>query len=163
MQGDEDGCVNAVVEAPRGSRLKIDFDPQGRCFRIARPLPLGMSYPFDWGFIPGTRGDDGDPLDAMILSDVSTYPGVVLQGRVAGMLQLLQTDAGKKPEINNRVLLLPSWLSGHVEEASDLPKAIRAQIEHFFVSVDQFTDITVEVRGWASAKKAMRFIIKHQR
>lgn len=79
-----------------------------------------MSYPFDWGFIPKTRGDDGDPVDAMILSDVSTYPGVVLQGRVAGMLELVQTDAGKKPQINNRVLLIPSWLSGRLEDASDL-------------------------------------------
>jgi inorganic pyrophosphatase len=155
--------VNAVVEAPRGSRLKIDFDPKFRCFKIARPLPLGMSYPFDWGFIPNTRGADGDPVDALILSDVSTYPGVVVQGRVVGMLELLQTDAGEKPQINNRVLLLPSWRAGHLEEASDLPNAVRAQIEHFFVSIDKFTDIKVAVRGWASAKKAMRFVKTHQR
>ena len=159
----DDGCVHAVVEAPRGSRLKIDFDSEVRCFKIARPLPLGMSYPFDWGFIPNTRADDGDPVDVMILSDVSTYPGVVLQGRVAGMLELVQTDAGKKPQINNRVLLIPSWLSGHLDDASDLPKAIRAQIEQFFVSVDQFTDKDVRVRGWASPQKAMRFIVAHRR
>jgi len=100
----------------------------------------------------------------MNLSDVSTDPGVVVQARVVvGTVELSQTDAGQTRQINNRVLLLPSWRSGHMEEAADLPSAVRAQIENFFISVDKFSDIKVEVRGWASAKKAMRFVAAHQR
>jgi inorganic pyrophosphatase len=158
----KDGCVNVVVESPRDSRLKMEFDRKLGAFTVSRPLPLGMSYPFDWGFIPGTRGADGDPLDAMVLNDVPTYPGIVMQCRPVGMVELVQTDSGGKPEINNRVVLLPRWRDSHLEEASDLPAEVRAQIERFFVNTALFTAKKVQVRGWASAKKATRFIDAHR-
>ncbi len=159
----EDGCLNVIVESPRGSSLKFDFDPKSGTFEVARPLPLGMSYPFDWGFIPGTRGADGDPLDAMILNDVPTYPGVLVRCRPIGMVEVLQSESGAKPEINNRIVLLPQWRDARLEEASDLPGDVRAQIENFFVSTAKFTDKQVRIKGWASAKKAMRFVDAHRR
>jgi inorganic pyrophosphatase len=159
----EDGCINVIVESPRGSRLKIEFDPKAGAFRVARPLPLGMSYPFDWGFIPGTRAADGDPVDAMILNDVATYPGVLVRCRAIGMVELMQSESGGKPELNNRIVLLPEWRDAHLEEASDLPGEVRAQIENFFVSTAKFTDKQIRIKGWAPAKKAMRFIDAHRR
>jgi inorganic pyrophosphatase len=158
----KDGCVNVVVESPRGSRLKIEFDRKLGAFGVSRPLPLGMSYPFDWGFVPSTRAADGDPVDAMLLNDVPTYPGVVIACRPIGMVELLQTESGGAPEVNNRVVLLPKWRDAHLEEASDLPEEIRRQIESFFVGVAKFTDKKVQIKGWASAKKAMRFIDAHR-
>jgi inorganic pyrophosphatase len=158
-----DSCVNVVVESPRGSRLKFEFDPKVGTFAVARPLPLGMSYPFDWGFIPNTRAADGDPVDAMILNDIPTYPGVLVRCRPIGMVELVQSESGGKAEINNRVVLLPQWRDAHLEEASDLPGEVRAQIENFFVSTAKFTDKQVHVKGWASAKKATRFIDAHRR
>ncbi|MDQ6917701.1 MAG: inorganic diphosphatase [Pseudomonadota bacterium] len=160
---DENGSIHVVVESPRGSRLKIEFDAKAGTFAVARPLPLGMSYPFDWGFIPGTRAADGDPVDAMLLNDVATYPGVLVRARPIGMVELVQSDAGAKPEINNRVVLLPEWRDAHLEEASDLPADVRAQIESFFVHTALFTDKRVRVKGWASAKKAVRFIDSRRR
>lgn len=159
----EDGCVNVVVEAPRGSRLKFEFDPKAATFTVGRPLPLGMSYPFDWGFIPSTRAADGDPVDAMILNDVATYPGVLIRCRAIAMLELMQSESGGKPELNNRIVLLPTWRDAQLEEASDLPGEVRAQIENFFVSTAKFTDKQVSVRGWTTAKKAMQFIDAHRR
>ena len=76
----DDGALRVIVECPRGSCLKFDYDAEHGVFEVGRPLPLGMSYPFDWGFIPGTRAPDGDPIDALMLNDVATYPGVLIPG-----------------------------------------------------------------------------------
>jgi inorganic pyrophosphatase len=77
----EDGSVHAVVEAPKGSLIKLKYESKLRVFTISHSLPLGLSYPFDWGFVPSTQAPDGDPLDIFILHEGSTYPGVVLPCR----------------------------------------------------------------------------------
>jgi len=75
---EDDTTVHMVVEAPRGATVKLKYAPKLQAFTPARALPLGLAYPFDWGFIPGTRAADGDPVDALALHDTATYPGVVL-------------------------------------------------------------------------------------
>ena len=157
------GSVHVVIEASRGTQAKCKYDPKMRAFVYSRPLPRGLVYPFDWGFIPSTRGADGDPVDAMILNDVPTYPGIVVRCRPIGMVELVQRESGGKPEVNNRIVLLPQWRDAHLEEASDLPGEVRAQVENFFVSTAKFTDKQVRIKGWASARKAMRFIDDHRK
>ena len=72
-------CVYAVVETPRGSRAKLEFDPKLRVFTLAKPLLLGLTYPYDWGFIPSTKADDGDPVDVLIIHDADVSgPSVAL-------------------------------------------------------------------------------------
>ena len=89
--------IFAVVETPRGSTCKLDFDPKLRVFTLAKPLMAGLTYPYDWGFIPSTKAEDGDPLDILIIHDDSrTYPGVVLRCRPVGILELEQKSNGKK-------------------------------------------------------------------
>ena len=78
-----------------------------------------------------------------------------------GRVELLQTESGGKPEINNRIVPLPKWREAHLEEASDLPGKVRAQMERF-VSTALFTDKKVQVKGWISAKKTTRFIEAHR-
>src|SRR5204863_454587 len=68
-------------ETPRGSNIKLDYEPEMRAFTVSRALPLGLVYPYDWGFIPGTNGEDGDLIDALAVHDGATYPGVILPCR----------------------------------------------------------------------------------
>jgi inorganic pyrophosphatase len=161
---DDDGALRVIVEAPRSSSLKIDFDPKLRLFTISRELPLGVAYPFDWGFIPGTRGDDGDPLDAMVLHHQASYPGVVLPCRILGMVEIEQREGKSKPEINNRIIATPNWHQAlsTLEEARDLPSSVRKQIEQFFVSSVAFTGNKLTVKGWGSSRKTKEFIDKNR-
>ena len=85
-----EGDVQMVVETPRGSTLKLRYDSDRHIFTVSRALALGVSYPFDWGFIPGTRGEDGDPVDGLAIHDGGTYPGVVLFCRLLGMVDVDQ-------------------------------------------------------------------------
>ncbi len=156
----EDGALRVVVESPRGSTIKFEFDPQLRAFAVSRELPFGVAYPCDWGFIPGTKGEDGDPLDAMVLHPHASYPGVVLPCRILGMVELDQREGSKASIGNNRIVATPSWHEAlaSLQEAGDLPHAIRKQIEQFFRTADMFTGKKATVKGWANAKHARRFI-----
>src|SRR5438874_6967987 len=88
--------VYAVVETPRGSRAKLSFDPKLRAFTLSKPLLAGLTYPYDWGFIPSTKAPDGDPLDVLIIHDAATYPGLVLSCKPIGILEVEQIKKGKK-------------------------------------------------------------------
>src|SRR4051812_37836579 len=102
----DNGHVHVVVETPRGSRAKLEFDPKLRAFTLAKPLMAGLTYPYDWGFIPSTRAEDGDPVDVLIIHDAGTYPGLVLRCKPIGVLEVLQvTKSGK--ERNDRIFAVP--------------------------------------------------------
>jgi len=75
------GCrsIPVVVESPRGSSVKLKYDPAFGAITLSRPLPTGLTYPHDWGFVPGTKASDGDTVNALIFSDAATAPGVVVK------------------------------------------------------------------------------------
>src|ERR1700751_5695099 len=102
----EDGDVYVVVETPRGSRAKFAYEPKLESFALRKSLLTGLTYPHDWGFVPSTRGDDGDPLGIMILHDATTFPGLVVTCRVIGVLQIVQKRK-KKTERNDRLFAVP--------------------------------------------------------
>src|SRR6478735_11590079 len=83
--------VYAVVETPRGSRAKLSFDSKLHAFTLAKPLLAGLTYPYDWWFVPSTKAPDGDPLDVLIIHDAATYPGLVLSCKPIGILEVEQT------------------------------------------------------------------------
>jgi inorganic pyrophosphatase len=157
---DEEGCVRAVIEAPKGSLVKLKYDTQLGVFTVSRALPLGLSYPFDWGFVPSTRAPDGDPLDILVLHEGSTFPGVVLPCRPLGLVEMDEDDERGNRERNDRVIVSPTWYDrfGELERASELPPTLRKEIEQFFLNTTFFSSKNARVLGWKGPKEASSVI-----
>jgi inorganic pyrophosphatase len=150
-----------VVESPRGSTVKLKFDPEIGAMTLSRPLTGGLSYPFDWGFVPGTQAADGDPLDAMLIWDTSTFPCVVVPCRAIGLVQLDQRKkSGRGRERNDRILAVPikAPRMDHIRTARELPTRQRREIEEFFLQATALTDKEVRVLGWAGRSAALQHI-----
>jgi inorganic pyrophosphatase len=151
-----DRGFHVVVEAPRGSRLKLKYDPSVDAFVASRPLPLGFAYPYDWGFVPGTRAPDGDPVDVLVHWEVSSWPGVIVRCRALGVLELEQDGKGGGRERNDRILAIPlahprgETLRGH----EDLDPRVRDEIAHFFTSSVFFEPKNPKVLGWSGPDAA---------
>jgi len=155
------GAFHVVVESPGGSRAKISYDAKLRAFKFARPLMAGLHYPHDWGFIPGTTAPDGDPLDAMVFSDVPTFPGVVIECRALGVLRLKQNRkdrAGR--ERNDRLIAIPIKMPRltSFHQPTDLPLRWRQEIEEFFLAATRFQDKNPKILGWAGAAEGERMV-----
>src|ERR1700712_4458752 len=98
------GEVNAIVETPQGSRNKFDFDPEKGLFELGAAMPAGVTFPFEFGFIPSTLGEDGDPLDLLILMDSATFVGCLVKVRLIGVIEAKQTDKNDKYVRNDRII-----------------------------------------------------------
>jgi inorganic pyrophosphatase len=154
------GDAHVVVETPRGSAAKLEYDPELRVFTLSKPLILGLTYPYDWGFIPSTKGEDGDPVDALVLHDTATAPGLVLKCKIIGVLELEQREKGKKAIRNDRLIAVPreSHREKADKDARDLSKQIRQEIEKFFVATDELDDKELKFLGWKGPKSGERLI-----
>jgi len=157
---DKSGDVHVVVETPRGSAAKLEFDPELQAFTLSKSLILGLSYPYDWGFVPSTKGEDGDPIDVMILHDAATSPGLVLRCKIIGVLEVIQKENGKPKIRNDRVIAVPrdSHREKSARDARDLPKQIREEIEKFFVATDELDDKELKFLGWKGPKTGEKLI-----
>ncbi len=155
----DDDHIHAVVETPRGSTCKLEFDPDLKVFTQAKPLMTGLAYPYDWGFIPSTKAEDGDPLDVLIIHDAKTFPGVVLRCRPVGILEVQQKSKGKK-ERNDRVFAVPdrSPLETDLEDVRRLPGRAREELEHFFRATNALEDKQIDFLGWRGPGQAIKTI-----
>jgi inorganic pyrophosphatase len=155
--GDE--LVHVVVETPRGARAKLTFDPELKTFVLSKSLMLGLSYPYDWGFIPSTRAEDGDPLDAMVIHDAATTPGLVLRCKLIGVLQTIQKT--KHDQIrNDRVIAVPkdSHRERELRGVQDLPPEVKEELEKFFVATDELEAKTLKFLGWQGPAQAKKLV-----
>lgn len=152
-----DGSVNVMVESPRGSAVKFKYDARAKVMTLSRPLPLGVVFPFDWGCIPGTRAGDGDPLDAFILWDGTTPPGIVIPCRALGVLEVEQTDPeSRRRERNDRVAMVPvaAPRQQEMKSALQLSARVRQEIEQFFLHAVAFEGKQLRILGWKGPQAA---------
>jgi len=153
------GDVLVIVETPRGSRNKYAFDPIYGQFRLKKVLPLGFSFPFDFGFIPSTRGADGDPLDVLVLLDEPLPMGCLVKGRPIGVIELEQTRDGRTFR-NDRLIVLPTGPScrNNMQCLEDLPNELLSEIEAFFMDYARQDGRYTRPLGRGSEARALELI-----
>jgi inorganic pyrophosphatase len=157
------GVIHVVVESPRGSTVKLKYEPRWEAMSISRPLPLGVTYPFDWGFVPSTAGPDGDPIDALVVWDVGSYPGVVLPCRALGVIQIEQNRRNHDPSErirNDRILAVPEAARREqdITTIASLPPRVRAELEHLALIATGLEGKDVRIVGWGDAAAALKLI-----
>jgi inorganic pyrophosphatase len=153
--------VNVIIDTPRGSRNKFKFDEKLGCFKLSRILPAGHVFPYDFGSIPGTRGEDGDALDVLVVMDAPTFAGCLITVRVIGIIAARQTEKARSIS-NDRLIAVPQTPVNTPEarELSDLGKTCIEQIEHFFVSYNAAQGRPFKVTGRLGAARAERMLTK---
>jgi len=155
----DDERVMVVIETPKGSPNKLAFEPRYGTFVLKGVLPAGAVFPFDFGFVPSTRADDGDPLDVLVLMDAPVFPGCVVPSRLIGVIEAEQTEDGETTR-NDRLLAVADNSAAHrsIRELGDLSQDLVAQIEHFFVSYNEIKGKRFEVKGRAGRKRALALV-----
>jgi inorganic pyrophosphatase len=155
----DDDCVMVVIETPKGSPNKLAFDPRLGAFVLKGVLPAGAVFPFDFGFVPSTRADDGDPLDVLVLMDAPVFPGCVVPSRLIGVIEAEQSEDGET-ERNDRLLAVAANSATHrsIQTLSDLGQDLVAQVEHFFVSYNEMKGKQFRVKGRAGKKRALTLV-----
>lgn len=149
----------AVIETPKGSRNKFDYDPDSNLFMLGGLLPEGMMFPFDFGFIPSTLGDDGDPLDVMVLMDAPAHVGCLIELRIIGIIEAKQTEDGKT-EKNDRLLAVAIHSYDHEDltTINGVSKTLLDQVEAFFVSYNEQRGKKFRITGTGGPKEAIKFL-----
>src|SRR5215831_6258721 len=149
----------AIIETPKKNRNKFDYDPDSGLFMLGGLLPEGMMFPFDFGFIPSTLGDDGDPLDVMVLMDAPAHVGCLIDIRLIGIIEAEQTEDGKS-ERNDRLLGVAIHSYDHQDLATidDVSKTLLDQVEAFFVSYNKQREKKFRVTGTAGPRKAIKYL-----
>ena len=130
--------IHVIVETPAGSRNKFKYDEALGLFRLHKMLQRGARFPFDFGFIPGTRGQDGDPLDVLVLAEESISQGCLVTVRLLGILEAEQTERGETIR-NDRLIGVPETekIRPTARSLADLPARLVDEVEHFFVSYNR--------------------------
>jgi inorganic pyrophosphatase len=152
--------INITIESPKGSGHKYDFEPELNRFKLKKILPAGMVFPFDFGFIPNTKGEDGDPLDVVVISEISCFPGCCIDCRIIGAIKVNQTERDGKTMRNDRYFAVPvvSHLFSNINSIHELPEAILNQIESFFRNYNEQADKKLDIIQRINGPEAYQMI-----
>lgn len=153
------GTLQVVVETPKGSRNKYAFDEKLGLFSLKKVLPAGMTFPYDFGFVPSTLAEDGDPTDVLVLMDEPAFTGCLLQCRVVGIIEGEQGKK-KKPIRNDRVIAIQedNHSFADIEHINDLGKKFEEELEEFFVNYHALSGEKYRILAAKGPKEGQRRI-----
>ena len=149
------GLINVLIEIPGGSKNKYEFDKDLGAFALDRVLYASVKYPYDYGFIPNTLADDGDPLDGMVIMDEPTFPGCVIAARPIGMLEMI--DGGDRDE---KILCVPDKDPRYVDVKSldDIASHRLEEIAEFFRTYKNLEKKVTEILGWKGVNEVATLV-----
>lgn len=152
--------VNVIIEIPAGSHNKYEFDEELGLIKLDRVGYSAMVHPHDYGFIPETRSDDGDHLDAFVILDESVFPGCLVAARPIAVMRMIDDGEG-----DEKIICVPAndVHYEHVTELSDLSPHLPKKIQHFFEHYKDLQNKKTEVTGWGDAAAAREEIVKAQK
>jgi len=143
--------VDVCVEIPKGSRNKYEYDPVKRAVRFDRMLFSSVHYPSDYGFIPDTLAEDGDPLDALVLVTEATFPGCLIQCHVVGLFKMSDEKG-----VDNKIMCVPCGDPGwnHIQTLDQVPGQLMREIDNFFRIYKELEGKRTSVEGWLGREDA---------
>jgi inorganic pyrophosphatase len=158
FNGEEE--LNVVIETPKGSRNKYEYDEQLRLFKLSGVLPSGASFPFDFGFVPKTLGGDSDPLDVLVLMDEAAFAGCLVRARLVGVIEAEQTERDGETTRNDRLIgvAAESRLLARVNTLESLGPDLIEEIEHFFISYNRIKGKEFKPLGRFGPGRALKLV-----
>ena len=156
----EESELNVIIEAPKGSRNKYAYEPEDGLFVLKSVLPAGAIFPFDFGFIPSTLGEDGDPVDVLVLMDEPAFTGCLVPSRLVGAIVADQTERDGTQERNDRLIAVAakSYTHRDVRSLDDLNDTLLEEIEHLFRSYNEARGKRFEVREQVGPDAALELV-----
>ena len=151
--------VDVIIETPKGSKYKYKFDPEKNRFKVKKLLPAGLAFPYDFGFIPNTKGDDGDPLDVMIFSEDSFLPGSILECRIIGAIKAKQSS-DEETVRNDRIIVTPTLGVETNDDMAleDFSKQKIEELEDFFTYYNKMEGKEFKSLGILTPKETWKMI-----
>jgi inorganic pyrophosphatase len=160
----KDGLLQVIIETPKNSRNKFSFDVDQHIFALKKVLPAGMSFPYDFGFLPRTIAGDGDPIDVLVLMDEPAFPGCLLRARLIGVIEGEQQDGGK-PIRNDRLVAVADANHSYtkIKRLKDLPRHFVEELETFFVNYHKLEGKTYKLLGCKGPAAAQTLVKQAQK
>ncbi len=154
--------INVIIETPKGSRNKYTFDPETELFKLTKILPEGLNFPLHFGFIPGTKGEDGDPLDVLVLMDEPSYPGNLIECKVLGVIEAEQTEKDGENMRNDRLVAaaVESHRYKEFNNITKLDKYLLDEIINFFITYNKMSNKIFKPIGNKGSQTAISLIKK---
>ncbi|HEX2960197.1 MAG TPA: inorganic diphosphatase [Ignavibacteriales bacterium] len=152
--------LNVIIETPKGSRNKYKYTPTLDVFKLDGSLQAGASFPFDFGFIPSTEGEDGDPLDILVLMDQSAYTGCLVPARLIGVIEAKQSATKGKFERNDRLIAVfaKSHIYSDIRSLQQLNKSTLEEIQFFFETYNRYKGKEFKALGQYGPKQALKLV-----
>ena len=160
----KNNLLQVIIETPAGSRNKFAFDPNQGIFALKKVLPAGMTFPYDFGFLPRTLAPDGDPIDVLLLMDEPAFPGISVRARLIGVIEGEQID-GKKKTRNDRLVAVAdaNHMYANIRRLKDLPSRWVKELEEFFVHYHSLEGKQYRLLGCKGSDAAMKLIRNAQK